>query len=76
MIHEEESFQSTKLDEVRLDLEPVFVVLNQCWSLCLLGDIPNNIINKEVRRIVIELGNLALLFKGEESRRGIIKQCF
>ena len=74
MIKVEESFESTKLDQLRLDLESVFVLLNQCWSLCLLGDVPQHV-KQEVRRIVIELGKLALLFIGEESRRGIINRC-
>ena len=74
MINEEESFYSTELDQLRLDLEPVLVLLNQCWSLCLLSGIPRHI-KEEVRRIFIELANLALLFISEQSRRSIIKRC-
>ena len=74
MINKEESFQSTELDQLRLDLEPVFVLLNQCWSLCLLSGIPRHV-KEEVRRIFIDLGSLALLFISEQSRRSIIKRC-
>ena len=74
MINEEESFHSTELDQLRLDLEPVLVLLNQCWSLCLLSGIPRHV-KEEVRRIFIELGSLALLFISEQSRRSIIKRC-
>ena len=73
----EQRFLSTALDELRLDLRSVFVLLNYCWSLCLLGEIPANF-NQEMRRIVIVLGNLALPFYGEESdghRFRIIKAC-
>ena len=72
-----QTLKPTALSELRLDLRSVFVLLNYCWSLCLLGEIPENF-NEEMRRIVIELGNLALPFCSEESdkhRFRIIKEC-
>lgn len=74
MIDDEESFQSSELDQLRLDLEPVFVLLNHCWSMCCLGETPHHI-KLEMKRIVIELGNIILPFVSEGSRRGIIEEC-
>ena len=76
-LDEGKTFKPTSLRELRLDLRSVFVLINYCWSLCLLGEIPENF-NQEMRRIVIVLGNLALPFCCKESdghRFGIIKEC-
>ena len=73
----EQTFKPTALGKLRHDLRSVFVLLNYCWSLCLLGEIPENF-NQEMRRIVIVLGNLALPFCCKESdghRFTIIKEC-
>lgn len=73
-----QTFKPTALSELRQDLRSVFVLLNYCWSLCLLGKIPEDV-NKEMERIVIVLGNLAFPFYSEESnephRFTIIKGC-
>lgn len=68
---------TTALGKLRFDLNKVFVELNYCWSLCLLGEIPE-IFGTEMRRIVVELGGLALPFYSEKSgehRLKIIKEC-
>ncbi|XP_068733976.1 uncharacterized protein [Montipora capricornis] len=74
----EKTFKPTALGKLRHDLRSVFVLLNYCWSLCLLGKIPEDV-NKEMERIVIVLGKLALPFYSEESderhRFTIIKGC-
>ena len=73
----EQTFKPTALGKLRHNLRSVFVLLNYCWSLCLLGEIPENF-NQEMRRIVIVLGNLALPFCCKESdghRFTIIKEC-
>ena len=74
----EQTFKPTALGELRQDLRSVFVLLNYCWSLCLLGKIPEDI-NREMERIVIVLGKLVFPFYSEESderhRFTIIKGC-
>ena len=73
----EQTFKPTALGKLRDDLRSVFVLINYCWSLCLLGEIPENF-NQEMRRIVIVLGNLALPFcckESDEHRFTIIQEC-
>ena len=74
----EKTFKPTVLGKLRHDLRSVFVLLNYCWSLCLLGKIPEDI-NREMERIVIVLGKLVFPFYSEESderhRFTIIKGC-
>lgn len=68
---------TTAVGNLRFDLKKVFVELNYCWSLCLLGEIPE-IFGREMRQIVVELGGLALPFYSEKSgkyRFKIIKEC-
>ena len=68
---------TTAVGMLRDDLRIVFVILNYCWSLCLLGEIPE-IFEEEMQPIVIELANLALPFfsdKSNEHRFTIIKKC-
>lgn len=73
----EQTFKPTALGKLRDDLRSVFVLINYCWSLCLLGEIPENF-NQGMRRIVIVLGNLALPFcckESDEHRFTIIQEC-
>ena len=73
----EQTFKPTALGKLRHDLRSVYILLNYCWSLCLLGEIPQNF-NQEMRRIVIMLGNLTLPFcwkESDEHRFMIIKEC-
>lgn len=69
--------ETTAVGKLRVDLRRVFVVLNDCWSLCLLEEITETF-GKEIEEIVIELGNLALPFcidKSDEHYFTIIKKC-
>ena len=60
--------ESPPLKALREDLHMIFLPLNICSSLLLLGKVPINI-KKELRLVVEELGNLAEPFlTGEEQR--------
>ena len=59
---------SPQLKALREDLHMIFLPLNICSSLLLLGEVPINI-KEELRLVVEELGNLAEPFlTGEEQR--------
>ena len=59
---------SPQLKALREDLHMIFVPLNICSSLLLLGEVPINI-KEELRLVVEELGNVAEPFlTGEEQR--------
>ena len=60
--------ESPQLKALREDLHMIFLPLNICSSLFLLGEVPINI-KEELRLVVEELGNLAEPFlTGEEQR--------
>lgn len=86
MINDEDSFPdfrtehrsvTTSVGKLRFDIKKVLSVLNYCWSLCLLGNIWETLA-KEMREIVIELGNLALPFcidKSDKQHFDMIEKC-
>ena len=63
---------SPQLKALREDLHMIFVPLNICSSLLLLGEVPINI-KEELRLVVEELGNLAEPFLTGEQQRVALK---
>ena len=64
--------ESPQLKALREDLHMIFVPLNICSSLLLLGEVPVNI-EEELRLVVEELGNLAEPFLTGEQQRIALK---
>ena len=64
--------ESPQLKALREDLHMIFVPLNICSSLLLLGEVPINI-KEELRLVVEELGNLAEPFLTGEQQRVALK---
>ena len=63
---------SPQLKALREDLHMIFVPLNICSSLLLLGEVPINI-KEELRLVVEELGNVAEPFLTGEQQRVALK---
>ena len=64
--------ESPQLKALREDLHMIFVPLNICSSLLLLGEVPVNI-EEELRLVVEELGNLVEPFLTGEQQRIALK---
>ena len=64
--------ESPQLKCLREDLHTIFLPLNVCSSLLLLGEVPENI-KGELRHVVDDLGNVAKPFFAGEHRRIILK---
>ena len=64
--------ESPQLKALREDLHMIFLPLNICSSLFLLGEVPINI-KEELRLVVEELGNLAEPFLTGEQQRVALK---
>lgn len=66
------SSESPQLRALREDLHMIFVPLNTCSSLLLLGEVPENT-KEELKFVVEELGNIAKPFLTGEQRRVALK---
>ena len=62
MIDDVQHFDSPELQKLRLDLDSIFIQLNQYWSLCFFGEVPDQFLKGRLGRVVSELGQLTLPF--------------
>ena len=74
MIDDVQHFNSPELLELCFNLDAIFIQLNRCGSLCLLGEVPNQFIKGQSGRVVSELGELILPFL-KEMRYNVVIEC-
>ena len=52
MIDDVQHFDSPELQKLRLDLDSIFIQLNQYWSLCFFGEVPDQFLKGRLGRVV------------------------
>ena len=74
MIDDVQHFNSPELHKLCFNLDAIFIQLNRCRSLCLLGGVPDQFINGQSGKVVSELGELILPFL-KEMRYKVVIEC-